>query len=475
VSGNRPASHCLPAVPAGWGPTVASATRLATRPHDQAGGRRGFTLVEVMSALSLAGLVLLLLAMAIDTQLRVADKGRVNVEEAQLARALLRRIADDVRGAVRYDPLDVAKLVPQLSTESLGDETAQTESGTEAAGATSGGSGDSETEDEDSETSTTPLVPGIYGDRYELQVDVSRLPRIDQFERSLVSGSSLGRSDRVSDVKTVAYFVVRSESNALAYAEGMANRSGLVRCEMDRAVTSWAASAGTLEEMAADLEPIAPEVLAVEFEYFDGQEWFDEWDSDALGSLPVAVRIGIALDPAHRRNGGRGAPESAENEIEPVVYRMLVHLTASAPMENRATDDAEEESDDEAMDSTETTEDENADGADDDSSTDGSTNRSRNRRKSNKSPTGDSKGDSKQGDALGDLRGAIPDDLRDRIPRNWRDRIPKNMRDRIPQDLPDRIPENLRDRIPSDWQQRIPENVRGRIPGNFGKNNQGKK
>ncbi len=71
----------------------------------------GFTLLEVVLALALAALVLYTLTLAVGLHLRMADAGRTDVEEAALARALLRRIADDLRGAVRYDPT-AAEAVP---------------------------------------------------------------------------------------------------------------------------------------------------------------------------------------------------------------------------------------------------------------------------------------------------------------------------------------------------------------------------
>ena len=305
---------------------------------------RGFTLMEVILAMALSSLVLFAMMTAIHTHLRLVDKGRSHVEEAQLARALLQRIASDIRGAVRYDPLDIKKLVPELAPESL--QTLAEEAGFK----------DMDFSDVEEEGSSKPpsesaapqLVPGLYGNRYELQVDVSRLPRIDQFQRALVpAGSRL--VDRLSDVKTVAYYVIRPETNAVAYASGTAtNRRGLVRRELDRAVTSWAADQGELWEMETELEPIAPEVMAIEFLYFDGEEWFEEWDSDALGGLPVAVQIGIAIEPAGRRGlpadqrslVGVGPTEAAP----PVLYRLLVHLPASAPMTGEWMGESGEES-----------------------------------------------------------------------------------------------------------------------------------
>src|SRR3990172_5486813 len=111
----------------------------------------GFTLLEVLLALALTALILVALGMAIDFHFRVLDAGRAHVEEAQLARVLLHRIADDLRGAV---------YVEAASTSASGTPTT-------TAAAT---------------TSTDATTPGIYGDAYSIQVDVSRLPQPHQLQ-----------------------------------------------------------------------------------------------------------------------------------------------------------------------------------------------------------------------------------------------------------------------------------------------------
>ena len=72
--------------------------------HPRLPRRSGFTLLEVMLALGLAVVVLGLVGMGIHVQLAVAAKSRDQVEEAQLARVLLQRIADDLRNAVPFQP-----------------------------------------------------------------------------------------------------------------------------------------------------------------------------------------------------------------------------------------------------------------------------------------------------------------------------------------------------------------------------------
>lgn len=299
------------------------------------GARAAMTLLEVLLALALAMLVLLGLSMAIDSHLRAVDRSRRHVEQALLARSLLHRIADDIRSAIRYDPQNIRALVPQLSTPSLEDLAAQS------------GLGEmdfSDIEDPEAtaaETTEPPPVPGIYGNRYELYIDLSRLPRLDQFQYELTAAEGSPILDRTSDVKRVAYYVVRPEITAVAEATDALSRSGLVRWELDRAVSLLAAEEGTLTDVERQLEPLAPEVQSIEFEYFDGQQWVDEWDSDAMGGLPVAIRLALALAPdeTSKRGGGIWGMFSSGSTApsEPIIYRMLVHLPASAPIQDTST------------------------------------------------------------------------------------------------------------------------------------------
>ena len=138
-------------------------------------------------------LVLIAVGMAIDIHLRLVDSNRTGVEEAQLARALLNRIADDLRNVPLYDPIDADKLVPDFP--SLGGAAGGTSPAGAAAGAAAAGGagagepgaseeGESEADESGDLTESTeiPSVPGLFGNAYQLQVDTSRLPRGDELD-----------------------------------------------------------------------------------------------------------------------------------------------------------------------------------------------------------------------------------------------------------------------------------------------------
>ncbi|RMF93964.1 MAG: hypothetical protein D6741_13110, partial [Planctomycetota bacterium] len=267
----------------------------------------GFTLLEVILALGLVAILVAALGSAIDFHFRAVAHVRSQTEEQQLARALLERIARDIRGAVPYDPIDFEQLVPgMVTTTSAGDLGELGEEGGFDSDILFGTSSDSGTGEEDTTDDLTALtlphpVPGLFGESTWLQVDVSRLPRPDQMTTDVIYSADGLTLDRVSDVKSVAYFVVDADSaSSYTYSNrpGISDfeeSGGLVRRELDRAVTQYASESGLLDLVDEELEPVAPEVVDIQFSYFDGSTWQSSWDSDLNGSLPTAVEVVLYL------------------------------------------------------------------------------------------------------------------------------------------------------------------------------------
>jgi len=360
----------------------AASGRSAARAAPAGRARRGYTLIEVLLSLTLASLVLLAVGMAVDFQLRVVDRSRGDVEEAQLARVLLRRIADDLRCAVTKDPLQMAELVAEFESaasqaaegaEAVVGEIAEGAADSEGAakeGADSGGSEPAESSEEaseegeegedyesegteDADESATPQsTPGVYGESDWLQVDVGLLPRLDQFDSLYTSTEGSATIDRISDVKTVTYSVAESEDETGYAADGTPS-GGLVRRELDRAVSLWGAELGQLDE-ESDATPLAPEVSAIAFRYSDGTEWVDSWDSGEAGALPVAVEVTLTIRPIRDPSEVTSASQTADEEDEEqwLTYSRIVHLLAAEAASGDETLEETEESG-EASDTTE--------------------------------------------------------------------------------------------------------------------------
>ena len=68
------------------------------------------TLLEVLLALGLTGVVMVVISMAIHLHLITVDTRRADIEQAQVARGVLQHIAADIRNTVWYEPLDMSSL-----------------------------------------------------------------------------------------------------------------------------------------------------------------------------------------------------------------------------------------------------------------------------------------------------------------------------------------------------------------------------
>ncbi len=309
--------------------------------NDRPPQRSAYTLFEVIVALGLSVIVLAAIGFAVDLHLRTLQSRRSRVEEAQLARAVLRLMADDLRNAVQYKAIDFSS-VEKLATgnsstieEELGEEQPIEEEAQSLA-----------------DSVAPPTIPGLYGNQFELRVDISRLPRVDQYDPSLVA-ESVSVTDIPSDVKTVAYYLIADSTttefqSATLDGDDSTRQTGLVRRVLDRAVTQWAADNGSLSSIDSSGEIVAPEVVYLEFRFFDGSEWVIEWDSDELGGLPIAVEIGLGIAPSNANVQTAPTPSSHDESTQQEMsfYRLVVHLPASEIIEDSAVDESSgEESD----------------------------------------------------------------------------------------------------------------------------------
>jgi len=343
-----------------------------------AGRTHGMTLLEVMLALTLTAFVLASISMAIDLHLRMLDARRNDVEQVQVARAVLRIIANDLRSTVQPNTTDFSSLTA-MATKAMasgGGSVAGLEdalgSGSDAgSGSDMTAPGGSEPGDLGGETDldlaglgtdmtatestasvgiasmeTSPPVPGLYGNQFELQMDVSRLPRVDEMQRMAVASTAGPLVDIPSDVKTVAYFY-HDPNNAMStgdFRDAAGNpQAGLVRRVLDRAVTVYASDNASVTSVQNMGEIIAPEIAGIQFEYFDGMEWLPEWDSDLQEALPLAVRITVVMQPKGSEQLGVNLQSSLMSvdqlalDSDVQTYSLTVRLPTALPAEAMST------------------------------------------------------------------------------------------------------------------------------------------
>jgi prepilin-type N-terminal cleavage/methylation domain-containing protein len=288
--------------------------------------RCGFTLFELILAIALSAMLLALIGAAINLYLVRVDASRARLEEAQLARSVLAMIADDLRASFVYQPQDTSEVEDLASSaasfdvdtldqpsSSASSSSSRSSSSSSSSGTTSsfsafGSSGGSVSLGTGGDPAGV-LPLGVNGTLDELIVDVSRLPPLEEpialaHQGAAPAGSAVAAATqvpRISDVRTVRYFVRQgtqidpSSPAATSLApEGQASAGGLVRQEIDRAARTWAEQAGNQSLLqTAGLALVAPEVVHVEFHYFDGTQILDSWDMKQMGHMPLAVEARI--------------------------------------------------------------------------------------------------------------------------------------------------------------------------------------
>ena len=315
---------------------------------------RGFTILEVVLTLSMAVVLMSLVGVTLQFYARNMNVRDMDVRRIQLAGSLLQMMADDLRAAVYSEPFDASTLEAFLAS-AAGGEVAQTldPAASEVLGLDSEDplleEPAMETEALDLQNSMLTLRrPGMIGNQSEIQFDISRLPRLEQWQQTL-GDSPAEVADVPSDLKTVTYYVqavgaVGGVSDPLqeylpaeALAENTTAPGGLVRRELDRAANKWAMESGGIAGILATGELLAAEILAVEFSYFDGSQWQMFWNSDDRQALPVAIQIKLTLGDPPR---GEAVAESTEPAAEPRVFTQIISLPAgrAAPLNTLSTE-----------------------------------------------------------------------------------------------------------------------------------------
>jgi hypothetical protein len=108
-----------------------------------------------------------------------------------------------------------------------------------------------------------------------------------------------------SDMATVSYFIADGSAGGLSAAVASQDGGGssvlggvvgLARMEEDRLSTMLAGSTTGANAVPGTAKVIAPEVVAIEFAYWDGLEWLESWDSSVSGTLPSAIGITVSID-----------------------------------------------------------------------------------------------------------------------------------------------------------------------------------
>lgn len=346
---------------------AASADRDKSRRRESDGGRgyqrRGLTLLELLLALALSVLIVSAITGAIFIYMITLTRQQSELEQKQVVRSVALMIQNDLRAALQYKAADVAGIENLSATQSMAaglppelsgalggggqgtggdDQGGEDQGGEDQTGGTGGGgtgqaasgadpaAADEETEEEDASN----WRPILVGDASRLVIDVSRLPRLDQYN-TLVIGDENG-AYTPSDIKSIAYMVGQgnSEASASEFDSEIAELGGLYRREIDRAVAAFRGEEGPPEVVDSFCRLIAPEISEIEFRYFDGSDWLSEWDSVEQGAFPMAIEVSLAFDPLRvwNRSSMASTDETARVSGEELqYYRTVIHLPMAEP------------------------------------------------------------------------------------------------------------------------------------------------
>jgi prepilin-type N-terminal cleavage/methylation domain-containing protein len=300
--------------------------------------RTGFTLLEVVLATAIAVLLLGALYVAVDMQLGYSQMSRDLVDESTLSRSLFTRMDNDASQVIglpdpaRYrfqngmDTPDIASssnggAPGGMGNNSPGGATGNTpasssstnQNGSDAsAAASSSGAlssfGDSTAISDGNGTTKIVLPFGVEGDSQTLHLFVGNLPReIFASGHSFADISSGAYSPpTVGDVRRISYWL----------AGGEGSPAGLARQDVPVSTGDDA-----LENLPPGLDNegsyiIADEVRGLSFQYFDGQQWWDTWDSTQPGpdgvtpiGSPAAISVTVTVAVPH--TAGQPGADSA--------------------------------------------------------------------------------------------------------------------------------------------------------------------
>ena len=276
--------------------------------------RNGFTLIEVLLSLSLMVVLMLAIYTVFDLYLRVTVSGRDDVERAQIARAVMRKIELDLRSCIFQAP-------------SGEEEEAGTE-GTEIV-----------VEEINTQDALSGNTTGIVGDLDSIVIITSRPVRSMNYS-SFLDGETVG--SRTSDLRSVSYFLADPSATGLRGTVGKlaieqiqiqdedsnSGVQGLARMEGDRLAMGLADEQADEDALAENSRILATEINSLQFRYFDGIEWLDEWDSGEMGGRPQAVEIVIGFRPPTR---SATSAAGAETVVSMDLHRYVVSFPLSEP------------------------------------------------------------------------------------------------------------------------------------------------
>lgn len=285
----------------------------------------GYTLLELLLSLTLSVVIVGAIGMSIQLYLVSLTRQQAMIERKQIARSVSQMISSDLRAGVQYKAADYSGLENLVKTQLL------------AANNPQGEEDEMEAADEDTEPvldeEAVSFRPSLVGGPDSIAIDISRLPRLDQYNPVIADNESSMQTK--SDVKTLAYFFSTSNPtnrDGVQFSPTAAP-GGLYRRTIDRAVATFNGDSGLVSTPDEYCNLVASEIAEIKFRFFDGSSWQTSWDSEENGGFPPAVEVTIVMDP-RRMSDGKNYAYGGFDQQAMELYRSVVHLPAAElPME----------------------------------------------------------------------------------------------------------------------------------------------
>lgn len=188
----------------------------------------------------------------------------------------------------------------------------------------------------DPETVSTTYTSGLVGTATDLQLFVSRPdPNL-----AYVSSQELSTLDqRTGDLVIIRYLMADKQGSGLGSeiadreAPGRdAGPVGLARMAGDLYGLSTAVENSEDSPQLAAAKLLAREVSGVQFRYFDGIAWQEEWDSTALNSLPKAIEIVLTVRDEAEASNASFLDEPDPYALPATTHRVVVPLPVAEPI-----------------------------------------------------------------------------------------------------------------------------------------------
>jgi prepilin-type N-terminal cleavage/methylation domain-containing protein len=316
------------------------------RPHR----RPGYTLLEVLLASAIAVMLLAALYVAVDVQVGHAQSGREVVEQAALSRTLMKRMSTDINSAIALSDPARWRMANQKGGSGGGMGGGAAAGGAAGAAApttdpsaTGGSTSSSGTSAINGTTTSVAPNPntvgiplGIQGDTNQINIYISRTPREALLNPNQPNAASTGNAGPngqnggpanaanglpmntsttngvaipiVGDIRRVTYWLVGGEGSP----------QGLARMEVKLPTSDDAANLLPPNVDNESAYIIAEEVRSLNFQYYDGTQWNDTWDSTTLGAdgiTPIGSPVAVAVTIGLARGEGPNAPVKTFRQV----------------------------------------------------------------------------------------------------------------------------------------------------------------